>query len=140
MAGKKLRMAHSEGRRGFSCQFCDRIFPSKQALGGHQNSHRKEREAVKRAKTDVPLFRALSGIDVKKQFTYTSSSNNKRKYYCLGAFPENEPAKYDPTMIFEEEDRLQTAMGGSSSLMHNPSDVKNGGDQDEYEIDLTLHL
>ncbi|CAL9047267.1 zinc finger protein KNUCKLES-like [Musa acuminata AAA Group] len=139
MAGKKLRMDHTEGRRGFSCQFCDRIFPSKQAFGGHQNSHRKEREAVKRAKTDVPLFPALSGINVHKLFPFSSSSN-KRKYDCLGAFPENEPSKHDPTMRFEEEDRLQTTMGGSSSLMHNPSDVKNGGDQDEDEIDLTLHL
>ncbi|KAG8370871.1 hypothetical protein BUALT_Bualt13G0028400 [Buddleja alternifolia] len=54
MEGENLT---NDATKSFPCHYCSRKFHSSQALGGHQNAHKKERTAAREIKINLNLNR-----------------------------------------------------------------------------------
>lgn len=139
----------------FNCNYCHRVFTTSQALGGHQNGHRRERELVKRAQRHAQLLanpmhhhslRLTNSpyIDRRSSFLYGLESASHQLLTLPLPLMNHNPLYYQPYSLPYEyygERRGEARVSRFNEMRHEPTlNVGRKPSSNSTSVNLELAL
>ncbi|KAI3753068.1 hypothetical protein L2E82_25113 [Cichorium intybus] len=138
--GETCSQSKATSSKLYACNFCRRKFYSSQALGGHQNAHRRERDTTRRYQAPKMVNLPMSPLE-KPSFGVQAHSSvhtpNRNGQPAVARF-SNHSARHGAVLVhhYAVEDPVDVKWPGGVYL--DPQPGCKPSDQDILDLNLRL--